>query len=305
MANEFYSHGKLLITGEYLVLEGALAFAVPTKFGQKFNVEYLDQEENQLVWETYLRNTLVFRTSFSKNNFEILSSSDFTKASYIQKLLQYANENSDVIKNNDKSIRVISELEFPLEWGLGSSSSLISNLSYWTETNPYSMLFHTSKGSGYDIACARASGPILYQKKEIPHVVEHVFTPDFLESIYFVYLGKKQNSLASIEHNWGKIKDRKKEVEQISAITMLMLNSKTIDEFNGYIVEHEQIISTLLGMPTVKSELFPDFEGEVKSLGAWGGDFVMATSKKSTNYIYEYFGKKGMNTIFTYKDMVL
>jgi hypothetical protein len=28
---KFYSNGKLLITGEYLVLDGAKAFALPTK----------------------------------------------------------------------------------------------------------------------------------------------------------------------------------------------------------------------------------------------------------------------------------
>ena len=30
----FYSNGKLLITGEYVVLDGAKALALPTKFGQ-------------------------------------------------------------------------------------------------------------------------------------------------------------------------------------------------------------------------------------------------------------------------------
>ena len=39
MRKEFYSNGKLLITGEYLVLDGANAFALPTKFGQNLIVE--------------------------------------------------------------------------------------------------------------------------------------------------------------------------------------------------------------------------------------------------------------------------
>ena len=34
----FYSHGKLLLTGEYLVLDGALALAVPCKLGQSLTV---------------------------------------------------------------------------------------------------------------------------------------------------------------------------------------------------------------------------------------------------------------------------
>ena len=32
--SKYYSHGKLLITGEYTVLYGAAALALPAKFGQ-------------------------------------------------------------------------------------------------------------------------------------------------------------------------------------------------------------------------------------------------------------------------------
>ena len=38
MQQKFYSHGKLLISGEYAVLDGALALAVPTRFGQHMSV---------------------------------------------------------------------------------------------------------------------------------------------------------------------------------------------------------------------------------------------------------------------------
>ena len=48
---EFYSNGKLLLTGEYLVLDGANAFAVPTKFGQNLIVEKI--VEPQLIWGSF------------------------------------------------------------------------------------------------------------------------------------------------------------------------------------------------------------------------------------------------------------
>ena len=35
----YYSNGKLLLTGEYVVLDGAKALAVPTKFGQLLNIK--------------------------------------------------------------------------------------------------------------------------------------------------------------------------------------------------------------------------------------------------------------------------
>ena len=34
----YYSNGKLLLTGEYAVLDGATALALPTKFGQSLEV---------------------------------------------------------------------------------------------------------------------------------------------------------------------------------------------------------------------------------------------------------------------------
>lgn len=37
----FKSNGKLLLTGEYLVLDGAVALALPTKMGQIMTVEPL------------------------------------------------------------------------------------------------------------------------------------------------------------------------------------------------------------------------------------------------------------------------
>jgi hypothetical protein len=35
----FYSNGKLLLTGEYVVLDGAEALALPTRFGQNLKVK--------------------------------------------------------------------------------------------------------------------------------------------------------------------------------------------------------------------------------------------------------------------------
>ena len=49
--NTFYSNGKLLITGEYLVLNGAKALALPTKFGQSLQVSSL--VEQKISWTSF------------------------------------------------------------------------------------------------------------------------------------------------------------------------------------------------------------------------------------------------------------
>ncbi|MCK5774746.1 MAG: hypothetical protein KAH25_01140 [Bacteroidales bacterium] len=54
-----------------------------------------------------------------------------------------------------------------------------------------------------------------------------------------------------------------------------------------------------------KERYFSDFNGQIKSLGAWGGDFVMATSPNDPKDVFNYFRNKGHQTILAYDDMVL
>jgi hypothetical protein len=61
-------------------------------------------------------------------------------------------------------------------------------------------------------------------------------------------------------------------------------------------------MSEILEIQTVKNSLFSDFNGTVKSLGAWGGDFVLVVSNENPT---AYFKAKGFETIITYSDMIL
>lgn len=61
-------------------------------------------------------------------------------------------------------------------------------------------------------------------------------------------------------------------------------------------------MSDILEIRTIKEVAFPDFKGVVKSLGAWGGDFVMAIAKEDPK---DYFVSKGYETILTYDEMIL
>lgn len=305
LKNPYYSHGKLLITGEYFVLEGATAFAVPLKPGQSLSVSHLRNGGREIIWETEQVNGTKLKSIFNADNLDVVSTFDIKSALYTQKLLRSVRQKSDVLNRFDQSLLIQTKVEFPLEWGLGSSSSLISNLGYWSGIDPYALLFENFNGSGYDIAAARSKGPILYTKGEKPVVREVNFNPDFLDKIYFIYLGQKQDSLSSIERFWQSVKEKHKECERISEISNAIIGARNITEFESYITEHESIISESIGVPTIKSKLFDDFKGTVKSLGAWGGDFVMATHQGDCSYVKEYFDNKGLKTVFPYNDLVL
>ena len=47
-------------------------------------------------------------------------------------------------------------------------------------------------------------------------------------------------------------------------------------------------------------KFFKDYSGEIKSLGAWGGDFILAAGPSSS---IEYFQNKGFKTILSYNEM--
>jgi mevalonate kinase len=47
----FSAHGKLMLTGEYVVLDGALSLALPTQKGQRLEVTSIP--ENEFHWKSF------------------------------------------------------------------------------------------------------------------------------------------------------------------------------------------------------------------------------------------------------------
>jgi mevalonate kinase len=305
MRKKFYSNGKLLITGEYLVLDGATAFALPTKFGQNLIVEKGKNQEIQ--WTSYdsdgsiwMEETLSFEEIFNKNASGIISSKRNT---LIEILHQGHLLNPDLMHNSD-GFNIKTELSFPKNWGLGTSSTLINNIAQWLEIDAFTLLNNSFGGSGYDIACAQNDNPILYRLEKGNPVVEKVtFEPEFSQNLHFVYLDKKQSSKSAIASYYNnKNEDLAENITKIDSLTQEVLNSKSLRQFGITLEEHEAEMSNILEIKTVKESLFPDFNGVIKSLGAWGGDFVLVISKENPT---DYFEKKGFRTIVSYNDMIL
>jgi len=303
MKTTFYSNGKLLISGEYLVLDGANAFALPTKFGQDLVVEE-EGSDRMIEWKSYDNdNHLWFEEiiSFSEVTNKTIPESESVKTTLINILHEAYLLNPDFI-NHSNGFKVSTHLTFPRKWGLGTSSTLINNIAQWAKINAFTLLNNSFGGSGYDIACAQNDTAILYQiENNVAQPV--VFSPDFKENIYFLYLNKKQNSKSAIKayyNNRNEYLDAN--VAKNNTITEAILNAKTLKEFSSAVEKHEIHLSNILQTRTIREIAFPDFNGVIKSLGAWGGDFVMVTSKENPK---DYFASKGYETILAYKEMIL
>lgn len=306
----YYSHGKLLLTGEYAILDGALGLALPTQLGQSLVCEKSDEEG--LHWrsldeqkKTWFEGTFTLdpekRIQFSSLSPHTSSSQE--TATVLASILERAVKVNPSFEGSLSGKTIITHLEFNRAWGLGSSSTLINNIAKWAEVDPYALLSETMGGSGYDIACAEAEGPILYHLENGRPVSENVlFEPVFTSDIYFVYLNKKRKSTDAIRQ-YRKVQATSAElIEHVSSLTRKLLECKELSLFETLLTEHETLLSNALQLPTVGESLFSDYHGTTKSLGAWGGDFVLATSQSDPR---DYFKKKGFTVVIPYTDLIL
>lgn len=303
-SKHYQSHGKLLLFGEYAVIDGAKALAIPCKKGQKLEIK--PHRGSDLIWECYdHKGELWFEAQISLYDFSSIRTSDEGTSKFIQKLLKGAVRYNTEFLNKWNGFKAINRLEFPIDWGLGSSSTLINNVANWAEVNPFHLHFNISSGSGYDIACAEADGPITYQLKDDELNFQEIdFDPDFLEHVYFLHLGNKQSSESAIYHYSKNVKKRKELAKKVSSLTESAISSKSLTDFSKVMVEHETLLAKEIGMQKVQDVRFPDFEGAIKSLGAWGGDFAMVVSDHPKAKLTSYFADKGYDVFISYEDML-
>lgn len=301
MKKEFYSNGKLLLSGEYAILDGALGLAIPTSYGQSLQViptssgvlEWTSLDENDHSW---------FSATFDLANLKVVATSDEAMAKTLAHLLLEANAQNPLLLTDSNGFKVTTRLTFPRSWGLGTSSTLINNLAQWARVDAYQLLWNAFGGSGYDIACAQHNSPITYQRLDGEPKVETIdFDPIFKDSLYFVHLNQKRSSKEAIANYKNRQFDRNKLIQEISSITHRMIEVPTLAGFESLMEKHENLLSDALQEQPVKQRLFPDYFGMIKSLGAWGGDFVLATGDEKT---MAYFKGKGYPTVIPYSRMI-
>lgn len=302
----FYSHGKLLITGEYAVLDGAKALAVPTKHGQELQVETTDN--HGISWtsldekgETWFKGDFILK----ENNFILKEGkTNDPTALRLLEILNVATDLNPEFFKKDQGYKVTTKLEFNRTWGLGSSSTLINNIANWLNLDPYKLLEKTFGGSGYDIAAAQQESAFTFQLIQgQASVLNSHFEPDFKDQLFFVYLNQKQNSREAIAHYRNQSRENIDVLtDKISGLTEQFLQCKSLAEFRLLMDLHETLISKAVNLPKIKTRLFPDFSGSIKSLGGWGGDFILATGYEEDQ---KYFREKNYNTIIPFSEIIL
>jgi mevalonate kinase len=296
-----FSPGKLLLTSEYFVLDGALALAIPTKLGQEFFFEEVANQKSLVVWEALHENNPWLKAVINYKTWEIIETNIPDAAHFISKILQIVQELSKTKFNTDISYYLETNLQFPSNFGLGSSSTLMNNLAEWSGVDAFQLNDLALGGSGYDIAIAQKKSPILFEVNNKERVFSTLnFNPSFKKDLIFIHLNQKQDSREGIQLYRSKEKSEGL-IQYFSNLTKDVVKTDNIDVFSDLMNLHEEKVSEFLGIPTVKEKFFHDIPVFVKSLGAWGGDFVM--SRKFSGY-EDYFSSKNFHTIFGYNDLI-
>lgn len=312
------AHGKLLLTGEYAVLDGAEALAIPTRFGQNLAVSQNstpDFWEKKLTWRSLESDgTCWFSADYGFADFNFENTVDAQTAVRLAEILREVRRQKPDFLQNSGPILAEIKADFPRSWGLGTSSTLVSLLAEWSGTDPYLLLEKTFGGSGYDLACARADGPILFKnlsagrqenKSGQPSVEPVLYFPKFHNCLYFIYLGKKQDSRAGIHRYREFTENRDVLVKKISQLTREFLVADSLKTLEEIIREHEILIAEAVDLPSAQALFFEKFWGETKSLGAWGGDFVLATSDRGDEETTQFFNQLGFPVVFRFEEMIL
>ena len=292
-----------MLCSEYAVLQGATALALPTKKGQSLQVEKLENHlPNILHWQSFdLDGTCWYSAEIALPHFYIIESTDASVSIQLIRFLMTARAMNPSFLNEDSSYKVETHLDFGRNEGLGSSSTLTYNIAQWAEVDPYKLHFNAFKGSGFDIAVAEAGQPILYQlNHHIPTIETFHWDKPFNDLLYFVHLNKKQSSLNEIESFSKKPQFNTRQLEELTRVAKLLSHTKDYFEFCLLLEIAEEEVGSALGRPSIKQTLFNDFKGTIKSLGAWGGDYVLATGEDTINY----FTEKGFTQIVPFNDMI-
>jgi len=303
MKQTFYSNGKLLLTSEYLVLDGAKALALPTKFGQDLTV--VNGANQEINWTSFdydhdiwFESTLSFHDIKEKVFFE-----NQPEKNTLIKILHEAYLLNPNYLDNSNGYHIETQLGFPRKWGLGTSSTLINNIAQWLQIDAFTLLKNSFGGSGYDIACAQNGTAILYRLLDGQPVVDKIsFEPQCVSNLYFVYLNQKQSSKAAIASYYARSNRVEELVPYFDSITDDLLQKNDFVNLSLLLKNHETKMSEVLSLPAIQDQLFDDFNGTIKSLGAWGGDFVLVVAAENPT---AYFKEKGYETILPYAEMIL
>ena len=289
----YSAHGKLLIRGEYLVMAGAKALALPlVKYKQTMEAE--KSPTKTIGWSALDEKCQCwFKAILNLDDMQCAETSSPEIAHKLSKIFLYIKEKKPELLETGWFFQT--KLTFSVEWGFGSSSTFISLISDWSGIDPFLIQKNFFGGSGFDIACAKAKQPIMYWLEDgKPNWISVPWEPAFKDKLLFLYSGNKKNTAEALKQNKSF---NPSDVKCMSQLTESIIAANDYQSFQNLLREHEKLVSQILHIPSIKNQ-FPFFKGEMKNLGAWGGDFILLAPEYG-----EHFVPRPGQFIFSWSDL--
>jgi hypothetical protein len=278
----FFSHGKVLLAGEYAVMCGVEALALPVRAGQWQHVwEMPAKGVSKLVWQSKDADGGVwFECRVDTDIMHVSETTSETYSDTLLRLLFCIKEQKPELFLH-KNIRIETECEFNRSFGLGSSSTLVCNLAKWSGVNAHLLQERAFGGSGYDVAVGNLGRPLVYWlENNEPNWSSWQLPPDFTHDWYLAFPGEKQNSrdsLAGVKAQLDKISSDVALLQQMNACIQAIKSPRSLPMLEAMLEMWQALLSQRLDLPRPYETLglSPVKGGLCKFLGAWGGDVLL------------------------------
>lgn len=271
-----------MLAGEYAVMCGVEALALPVKAGQWQHVwEMPAKGVSKLVWQSKDADGSVwFECRIDTDIMHISETSHEEQAETLLKLLLCIKEQKPELFHH-KNIRIETECEFDRSFGLGSSSTLVCNLAKWSGVNAYQLQERVLGGSGYDIAVGNLGKPLVYWRENAePNWSAWHLPSELTREWYLAFPGQKQNSRESLNEVKLRLEGMQSDVallQQMNACIHAIKTPRSLPMLEAMLEMWQALLSQRLDLPRPYEilNLSPVRGGVCKYLGAWGGDVLL------------------------------
>ena len=271
-----------MLAGEYAVLCGVEALALPVKAGQWQHVwEMPAKGVSKLVWQSKdVDGSVWLECRIDTDIMHVSETSSREFSDTLLQLLRFIQEQKPELFLH-KNIRVETECEFNRSYGLGSSSTLVCNLAKWSGVDAHALQEAVFGGSGYDVAVGNLGRPLVYWlEHHQPNWSAWQFPPDFTREWYLAFPGEKQNSRESLSGVNDKLERIKTDVallQQMNACIQAIKTPRSLPMLEAMLEMWQALLSQRLDLPRPYETLglSPSKGGICKYLGAWGGDVLL------------------------------
>lgn len=271
-----------MLAGEYAVLSGVEALALPVRAGQWQHVwEMPAKGVSKLVWQSKdVDGNVWFECRVDTDIMHISETNNQVYADTLLRLLMHIKDQKAELFLH-KNIRIETECEFDRSFGLGSSSTLVCNLAKWSGVDAQELQQRVFGGSGYDVAVGNLGRPLVYWLENNESNWSSWQLPaDFTQNWYLAFPGEKQNSresLSSVKTQLEKMSSDIALLQQMNACIQAIKTPRSLPMLEAMLEMWQALLSQRLDLPRPYETLgvSPVKGGLCKYLGAWGGDVLL------------------------------